>query len=58
MDTESMYRRPVRGADEVDAFSAHRRAHPWNHGRLSRVKTGYTRRTRRTTRQAIRSGRV
>jgi hypothetical protein len=57
-DTEKMRHRPTRGGTEVDAFSNLHTAHRWNHGRRSLVKTGYTRRTRRTANQRIRAGRI
>lgn len=55
--TESMYRRPLVGGAEVDAFSARRDGHKWNHRRRTLIKTGARRRERRSTRQAIQAGR-
>jgi hypothetical protein len=59
-ETEKMHYRPTRKADEVDAFSKVHTAHRYRPGQSSRdaVKARYNRRTRRTVRQAIRSGRV
>jgi hypothetical protein len=57
MDVEKMHGRPVRGADEVDAFSRLHKAHRWNHGRRGYIKTGHNRRTRRVTNANLRTGR-
>lgn len=58
--TESMHHRPTRKADEVDAFSRVHTAHKFRPGQSSRsaVKSRYTRRVRRGTRQALRAGRI
>jgi hypothetical protein len=54
MQDEPMYGRPVRGADEVDAFSRYyHRAHAWNHRRRRYIKQTHNRRVRRGTRQGL-----
>lgn len=60
MGTEKMQGRPTRKADEVDAFSRVHGAHKFRPGQSSRsaIKDRYSRRVRRGTRQALRSGRV
>lgn len=58
MNVEKMHNRPVRGADEVDAFSRLHKAHRWNHGRRGLIKTGYSRRTRRAYAADLRGKRV
>jgi hypothetical protein len=56
---ESIYRRPCKDGDEVDAFSRKtRRALRWRQGEVRGIKARHNRRTRRTVNQAIRSGRI
>jgi hypothetical protein len=56
---ESIYRRPCKDGDEVDAFShKSRRMLAWRTGEVSAIKTRYNRRVRRETRQGLRSGRI
>jgi hypothetical protein len=59
-DVENMHKRPVRGGDEVDAFSRLHTAHRYRPGQSSRsaIKGRHNRRVRRGTRQALRSGRI
>lgn len=56
MTQQSMHHREMRGGDEVDAFTAWRRVMIWRAGDRKRIKQGANRRTRRATRQSLRSG--
>jgi hypothetical protein len=59
MDVEKMHGRPVRGGDEVDAFSKVHTAHRFRPGQSARsvVKGRHNRRVRRGTRQGLRGER-
>lgn len=48
-----MAKRKTVGGDEVDAFSATRRAHNWRAGQLKAIKTRANRRDRRETRREL-----
>jgi hypothetical protein len=55
--TESIYRRPAKGGDEVDAFSPYHRAIGFRSGVRAKTKARHNRRVRREGREAIRGGR-
>jgi hypothetical protein len=50
---ESIYRRPAKDGDEVDAFADHRHL-IWRAGQRKAAKARCSRRTRRTTRTELR----
>jgi hypothetical protein len=58
METESMYRRQRKSADEVEAFSPLHRAHKYRTGARAAIKVRARRRDRRAANAALRSGRI
>jgi len=48
--------RAPQDADEHDAFSPHRRLHPWQRGELRRIKRRANKRDRRAGRRIARAG--